>query len=169
MGRYLKFKGSDIEVLGNQIELGDKLPEFTLTGLDMADISEQGFAGKTLVISVVPSLDTPVCSIQTKKFNEKASKLGADVVILTVSRDLPFAQKRWCGAEGVEKLTLASDYKYRVFGDSFGVELPTLGLLARAVFVFNKEGRAVYVEYVDEVTSEPNYDEAVNAISETIA
>lgn len=163
------FKGNPIEVGGASIKIGQSVPEFKVVGLDMSDVTQADFTGKVLVISSVPSLDTPVCAIQTKRFNEEMSKLGKDnLVVLTVSRDLPMAQKRWCGAEGVEAVTCASDYKYHSFAKTFGVELPTLGLLARAIFVVDQNGSVQHVEYVSEIADEPNYDSVIEKVKELV-
>lgn len=167
--KNITFKGQKVEVKGRELKFGDSLPTFKLTGNDLSDVTENNYKGKTLIISVVPSLDTPVCSIQTKRFNNEAANLSSNVVILTVSRDVPFAQKRWCGAEGVERVVTASDYKYRTFGDSFGVELPELALLIRAVFVIDSAGKVVHVEYVKEITDEPDYASALQSISSLIS
>lgn len=160
----ITFKGNKISIAGRAIKEGDTLPSFKVTGNDLKDLTEADFAGKVLVLSAVPSLDTPVCATETKRFNQEASELGSDVRILTVSMDLPFAQKRWCAAEGVTGLTTASDYKYRSFGEAFGTYIKELGLLTRAVFVADRTGKVVYVEYVDEVTQEPNYSAALDAV-----
>jgi len=164
MARNCTFKGEALTLAGRELHVGDKLPNFKLTGLDMNDISNSDFAGKVLVISVVPSLDTPVCSIQTKHFNQEASRLSSDVSILTVSMDLPFAQKRWCGHENVDKLILASDYKYRGFGEDFGTYIQELGLLSRAVFVADAMGILQHVQYVAEISSEPDYESALSVV-----
>ena len=157
-------KGNPLKVEGRCVEEGSNLPSFKLTGTDMADVTNAAFAGKVLVLMSIPSIDTPVCAIETKRFNQEASSLSGDVVIVGVSRDLPFALKRWCGAEGVSRVVALSDYKYRSFGKEFGVDLPDLGLLARAVFVVNKSGKVVHVDYVQEVASEPDYDAAIKAV-----
>lgn len=164
MTRHTSFKGTELALKGNELKVGDTLPAFTLTGNDMGDLKSQDFAGKKLLVSVIPSLDTPVCAIQTKRFNDEVAKLGGDVALLTVSMDLPFAQKRWCGAEGVEAVVTASDYKYRAFGEAMGAFIPDWGLLSRAVFVADKNGKVVYSEYVPEVSTEPNYEAALAAI-----
>ena len=163
MSRKVTFKGNPISISGPELKVGDNAPEFKLTDNAMQDLTLAAFAGQTLILSVVPSLDTPVCSVQTKKFNESAAKLGDNIRILTVSLDLPFAQKRWCGAEGVTAVTTASDYKYRSFGESYGAYLPDLGLLARAVFIIGSDKKVKYVQYVTEVASEPDYEQALNA------
>lgn len=158
------FRGNKLKVMGEGLVEGQAMPSFTLTANDLSDLSSKSFAGKTLVISVVPSLDTPTCSIQTKRFNQEAEKLSSDVVILTVSMDLPFAQKRWCGAEGATKVVTASDYKHRGFGESFGVYMPDLGLLARAVFVVDKQGKITHVEYVADMSQEPDYQSVLQKL-----
>ena len=141
---------------------------FIIPDNGMQDISIADFAGKTLILAVVPSLDTPTCSVQTKHFNQSAAALGDNIRILTVSLDLPFAQKRWCAAEGVNAVTTASDYKYRSFGESYGAFLPDLGLLARAVFVIGTDRKIKYAEYVSEVAAEPNYEAALTAAKSLI-
>jgi thiol peroxidase len=161
--KNISFKDNKLTVLGHEIKEGEKLPAFKLVNTDMADVTNETFKGKTLIISVVPSLDTPTCSLQTKRFNQEATKLGNDVIILTVSLDLPFAQKRWCGAEGVENLTCASDYKYRTFAETFGTYIQEMGLLARAIFVAGKDGTVKYVEYVANLSDEPDYTPALTA------
>jgi thiol peroxidase len=162
------FKGAPATVEGPCLRVGGKLPKFKLTGLDLNEISSADFVGQVIVISVIPSIDTPVCSLQTKAFNRAATELSKDVKVLTVSVDLPFAQKRWCGAEGVENLTMASDYKNRSFGRDFGCLLPDLGLLCRAVFVANREGQIAHVEYVEEIASEPDYNLALTKVRELL-
>ena len=159
----ITFKGNKITILGTPVSEGQKLPKFKLTGIDLSDVTNETFSGKSLIISAIPSLDTPVCSTQTKRFNSEANQLADKIAVLTVSLDLPFAQKRWCGAEGVTAVTTASDYKYRSFGEDFGCYIQELGLLARAIFVADKNGTVRYVEYVDEIGKEPNYDAALNA------
>jgi len=158
------FKDNPVTLVGPEIKAGDKAPAFKLVGNDLADVDNGSYEGKVLVVSVVPSLDTPVCATQTRTFNKEASALSGDVVILTASLDLPFAQKRFCGAEGIDRVVTASDYKYHSFGETFGVLIKELGLLARAVFVIDRGGKVVHAEYVAEVTHEPNYDAAMSAV-----
>jgi thiol peroxidase len=158
------FKGKPLTLVGSEVKVGDRAPDFKLVGNDLADIDSSSFRGKVLVLSVAPSLDTPVCATQTRTFNQQAVDLSAEVVILSVSRDLPFALKRFCGAEGIERVITASDYKYRAFGEAYGVYVSELGLLARAVFVLDKDGKAVHAEYVGEVTDEPDYKAALDAV-----
>lgn len=163
--KNITFQGNPLTINGSEIKVGDKAPEISVTGTDMRDISWADFADKIVVLSVVPSIDTPTCQLQTKRFNKEATTLGSDVAILTVSMDLPFAQKRWCGAEGVSNMTTASDYKHRSFGESFGTLIKEMGLLARAVFVIDKNRIVRHVEYVASISDEPNYDLALKAVA----
>ncbi|MCB0310138.1 MAG: thiol peroxidase [Bdellovibrionales bacterium] len=164
----ISFKGKPLEVAGESLQEGQKAPDFKLTAQDLTDLSGDSFKGKVLVISTVPSLDTPTCHAQTLRFNKEAAKFGDKVTVLSVSRDLPFAQNRWCEANSVSNVEMASDYKYQTFGESFGVLVPSLGLLARAVFVINQVGEIVYLEYVEELSSEPDYDGALSAIEKLL-
>ncbi len=162
------FKGGALTLLGKAIKVGQQAPDCTLTAVDLSGVKISSFAGKVVVISAVPSLDTPVCDIQTRKFNEKAVSLGKDVVVLTVSMDLPFAQKRWCGAAGVDRVQTLSDYKAAEFGKSYGLLIKELHLLARAVLVLDKAGVIQYIQVVPEVASEPNYDAPLEAVEKLI-
>ncbi len=164
----ITMKGNPLKVEGHCVEEGMPLPSFTLTGTDMADVTNAQYAGKVVIILSIPSVDTPVCAIETKKFNQEAASLGNNVVVLAVSRDLPFAMKRWCAAEGVSNVVTLSDYKYRSFGKAFGVELPDLSLLGRAVFVADKSGQVVHVDYVTEVADEPDYAAALAAAKKSL-
>ena len=155
-------------LLGPEVRVGDRAPDFKLVGNDLADIDSAGLGGKVLVLSVAPSLDTPVCATQTRTFNEQAVGLSDDVVILSVSLDLPFALARFCGAEGIERVRTASDYKYRSFGEAYGVYIRELGLLARAVFVVGRDGKVVHAQYVPEVTNEPDYAAALDAVKSAL-
>ena len=164
MSRTTTFQGKPLALAGSELKVGSKMPEFKLTANDMSDLTSGSLAGKTLVIVAVPSLDTGVCSIEAKRFNQEAVKLGSNVVVLVVSRDLPFAQKRWCGAEGVENVVTASDYKYRTFAESFGTLIVDWQLSSRAVFVVDATGTLKHVQYVPEIASEPDYDAVLKAI-----
>ncbi len=155
-------RGNPLTLIGPALNAGDKAPAFALTGQDMKPVTLGDSAGKVRLISVVPSLDTPVCDTQTRKFNEKAASLPG-VEILTVSMDLPMAQKRWCGAAGIDKVKTASDYKEHNFGKDWGVRIKETGLLARSIFVVGKDDKISYVELVKELTQEPNYDAALEA------
>ncbi len=164
MTRTTNFKESALELVGNEIKVGQKIPNFTVTANDMSDFTAAKFAGKVTVILAVPSLDTPTCSIETKRFNKEAAALGNNIQIACISRDLPFAQKRWCGAEEVEQVITLSDYKHRSFGPAFGALIKDWDLLSRAVFILDKSSTVQYVEYVPEVSAEPNYEAALKAI-----
>jgi len=158
-------KGNPMTLLGHDVAVGQKAPEATIVANDLSEVKISSFIGKKLIISVVPSLDTPVCDLQTKYFNTEAAKLGDSVKILTISMDLPFAQKRWCGAgAGANALQTVSDYRYASFGEAYGLLIKNLRLLARAVLVIDASGTIQYKEIVGEVTKEPNYDAALNAL-----
>lgn len=167
--KTVTFKGNTLTLLGTEIKEGAKAPAFTLVDTDMADLTLEKYRNKVLIIAAVPSLDTPTCQIQTKRFNQEATKLSSDIAILTVSLDLPFAQKRWCGAEGVENLTTASDYKYRTFGEAYGTYIKEMGLLARAIFVIDKTGIVKHVEYVASISDEPAYEAALDTARKLVA
>lgn len=156
-------KGNPMTLLGDEVQVGQKAPDFTLVGTDMQPKSLKDYAGKVKLISIVPSLDTPVCDKETRRFNEEAAKLGDDVVILTVSLDLPMAQKRWCAAAGIDKVVTLSDYKDHSFGQKYGVRIKEIGLLAREVLVVDKNDKVVHKELVKEIASEPDYDKALQA------
>ena len=162
------FKGKPLTLVGPEIKAADQAPHFKLVGNDLADIECESFHGKVRVLSVAPSIDTPVCATQTRTFNKETIGLSEDVVVLSVSLDLPFALARFCGAEGIERVITASDYKYRTFGETYGVYIRELGLLTRAVFVIDREGRIVHAEYVPEVTNEPDYAAALKAVKAVI-
>ena len=166
MSTKVTFKGNPLELAGTPPQVGDQAPAFTLIATDLSGVSLSDSDGKIRVISVVPSVDTPVCSIQTARFNKELDSLPDSVVGYTVSVDTPFAQKRWCAAEGVEKIQLLSDYKGNHFGHDWGLYLPDLGLLARAVYIVDGEGRIAYAQLVSEVTHEPNYEEVISKAKE---
>jgi thiol peroxidase len=154
-------KGKPLVLAGNEIKVGDKAPDFEVVGKDLSTVKFSSFAGKVCIISCVPSLDTSVCDIMTRRFNEEATKLGDDVVVLAISMDLPFGQNRWCIAADVKNVFILSDHRTASFGQAYGVLLKDLRLLARAVFVVDKKGVVRYEEIVSEITHEPNYDEAL--------
>jgi len=160
------FHNKPVTLLGTNVEVGDKAQEFTVLANDLSPVTLADSKGKVRLISVVPSLDTGVCAAQTRKFNEEAAALGDDVTILTVSVDLPFAQSRWCGAEGIEAVQTVSDHRDLSFGEAYGVAIKELRLLARAVFVIDKDDKVAYVEYVSEVTDHPDYDKAIEAVKQ---
>ena len=141
-------KGNPITLMGTELQVGDQAPDFVAMDNDLNPVSFDSFRGKVCIISSVPSLDTPVCDMETRRFNDEAGRLGDDVEILTISMDLPFAQKRWCGAAGVDKVQTLSDHRDAAFGQAYGVLIKGLRLLARAVFVVDKEGTIRHIELV---------------------
>ena len=153
-------------LVGPQLKPGDQAPAFTLSKLQGEQFSSADFAGKPLVISVIPSIETGVCSQQTRRFNQAAAALGDAVNIVTVSADLPFAQARWCGAEGIDKVVMGSDYLDMNFGDAYGTHIKELRFESRAVFVVDADGIVRHVEYVPNGGQEPNYDAALAALKE---
>ena len=162
----ITMKGNPLTLVGKELKVGDPAPGFEVLDNDLTPVSLSSFKGKVCVVSAVPSLDTPVCDMETRRFNEEAGKLGADVRILTISMDLPFAQKRWCGAAGVDKVITLSDHRDASFGTAYGVLIKELRLLGRAVFVLDREGTIRYVQIVKEVTNEPDYDAVLKAVNE---
>jgi thioredoxin-dependent peroxiredoxin len=160
----ITFLGGPLTLVGPEIKVGQKAPDFTVLDNGLAAKSLKDFAGKTVVISVTPSLDTPVCDAQLRKFNDSATKLGPDVVVLNVSMDLPFANKRFCSVAGIEKAVTLSDHRDASFGQAYGVLIKELRLLARSIFVVGKDGLVKYAEIVPEVTHPPSYDKALAAV-----
>ena len=159
----ISFGGNPMTLLGDMIKAGDTASDFTVVNNDLQPVKLSDFAGKVKVLSVMPSIDTPVCAAQTRKFNVEAASLN-DVQIMTLSMDLPFALKRFCGAEGIEKAVTLSDYKNKDFANKYGFQVEELGLLARGVIVIDKIDKVQYVEYVPEIADEPNYDKALEAV-----
>ena len=156
------FKGKEVTLLGSEVKVGDQAPNFTVLANDLSEVTLDSSKGYKRIISVVPSIDTGVCDAQTRRFNEEASKLD-NVKILTVSVDLPFAQKRWCAANGIDNVETVSDHRDTSFGEAYGVLIKELRLLARSVFVVDANDKVTYVEYVSEVTDHPNYEAAIEA------
>ena len=157
------FQGNPLTLTGNQPAVGHAAPDFEVLGNDLSGVKLSAFQGKVCVICTVPSLDTPVCDTEVRKFNEQATSLGNDVAVLVISMDLPFAQSRWCGAAGVKNVQTLSDHNQAQFGNAYGVLIKELRLLARAVFVVDKKGVIRYIEIVDELTNEPDYEAAIKA------
>ena len=160
----ITFKQNSITLIGKEVKVGDTAPNFTVLANDLSPVTLNDSKGKVRLISVVPSLDTGTCDAQTRKFNESASKIGEDVVILTISNDLPFAQKRWCAAAGIDSVQTLSDHRDLSFGEAYGVAIQELRLLTRAVFVVDANDKITYVEYVPEATEHPNYEKAIEAV-----
>ena len=158
--------GNPLTLIGDDITMGSTAPDATVLDNALEPVQLSDYRGKVVVISSVPSLDTPTCDLQTRRFNQEAANLGDDVVVLTVSMDLPFAQKRWCGAAGVERVITVSDHREAAFGQAYGLLIKELRLLARAVIVLDREGVVRYFQLVKEVGDEPDYDAALAAVSE---
>jgi thiol peroxidase len=159
-------KGNPVTLVGPEIKAGDKAPDAELLHTDLTPVKLSDYRGKVVILSVVPSLDTPVCDTQTRRFNQEAANLGEDVVVLTISVDLPFAQKRWCGSAGIDRVVPLSDHRDAAFGEAFGLLIKEVRLLARAVLVLDREGVVRYVELVPEVGTEPAYEAALAAAKE---
>lgn len=162
-------KGTPFTLLGKPVQVGDAAPDAELTTNDWTTVKLSDYAGRVRLINVVFSLDTSICDTQTRKFNEEASKLGQDVVVLTISADLPFAQKRWCGASGLENVITLSDHKAMAFSNAYGVHLKERRTTSRAVFVIDRSGVVRYAEYVPEIASQPNYDAALAVLKQIVA
>jgi thioredoxin-dependent peroxiredoxin len=158
------FQNDPVTLIGNEVKVGDSAPDFNVLSTDLNPVTLADSKGKIRLISVVPSIDTGVCSKQTQKFNEEASSLGEDVQVLTISVDLPFAQKRWSEAGGIDSLQMLSDHRDFSFGEAYGVGIEELRLLSRSIFVVDKDDKVTYVEYVSEVTDHPDYDKALEAV-----
>lgn len=164
------FKGTPITLVGEELKVGEKAPDFRLRKSAFSDerVTLADFLGKVKLISVVPSLDTAVCDAQTRRFNEEAANLGDEVVIITVSCDLPMAQARWCGAAGVDRVTVLSDYYDHNFGEAYGVYIKEFGLDHRSIFVLDRDNVIRYIEIVPDVTSHPQYEKAIAAVKEVL-
>jgi len=159
-------KGNPLTIIGDKLAVGDKAPDFKLVANDLSTVTLADSAGKARLISVVPSLDTPVCDAQTRRFNQEAAKFGDNVVILTVSAEHPFNQKRWCGAAGIDKVQVVSDHLNMNFGEAYGTHVKELRLEQRSIFVIDGEGVIRYIEYVPEIVDHPNYEAALTALAE---
>ncbi len=160
--------GNPFTLVGNELAVGAKAPEFTVLDNDLKPVTDKVFENKATVVLTVPSLDTPVCDTEVRRFNKEAAELSEKVQVLTISVDLPFAQKRWCGAAGIDGVTTLSDHHNVTFGENWGVLIKELRLLARAVFVVDGEGTIRYTELVPEIGDEPNYQEALSALKRYI-
>ena len=164
----ITFQGNPLTLLGEEVSPGQTAPEATVLGNDLNPVAISDFRGKVAIIASVPSLDTPVCDTQTRRFNEAAAALGDGVAVLTVSMDLPFAQKRWCGSAGIESVVTLSDHRDGQFGESFGLLIKELRLLARAVFVLDREGTVRHAQIVPEITDEPDYEAALQVARDLV-
>jgi len=158
----ITFKGGPLTLIGPEIKVGDNAPNFKVLTNSLQEVSLDNYKGKTLILSVAPSLDTGVCAAQTHRFNNEVANLPPSVEVLTISADLPFAQSRFCGAENIKIQTL-SDHREMSFGDAYGTHIKELRLEARALFVVGKDGKIKHAEYVKEATNHPDYDKALAA------
>ena len=160
----ITMKGNPLTLVGEALKVGQVAPDAVVLDNGLAPVKLSSFKGKTCILVSVPSLDTPVCDLESRRFNEEATRLGQDVAIFVISMDLPFAQKRWCGAAGATKIQTLSDHRDASFGQAFGVLIKELRLLARAIFVVDKQGIIRYIQIVKEVTQEPDYQEVLDAL-----
>ncbi len=163
------FKGNPLTLVGRELKAGDDAPDVTLLANDLSEVKLSSLRGKVVIIASVPSLDTPVCNTEGRRFNQEAASLGDDVVILAVSADLPFAQGRWCGAAGIDRVRTLSDHRETAFGRAYGVLIKELRLLARAVFVVGRNGKIGYTQLVREIAEEPDYPAALAAAKKALA
>ena len=163
-----KSQGEPVILLGNELKIGQQAPDFKVVDNDMNTVTLSAFKGKVVVISSVASLDTSVCDTETRRFNQEAAELGSDVVILTISMDLPFAQKRWCGAAGVDRVITLSDHRDASFGEAYGILIKGLRLLARTIHIVDKDGKVSYIQTVPEISEEPNYDEVLDIVKKLL-
>jgi thioredoxin-dependent peroxiredoxin len=159
-----KMGGNIITLIGKKPEVGEKAPDFIVLDNDLMPKNLNDFSGKTKLISVVPSLDTKVCDMQTRKFNEEAANFDDDVIVLTISMDLPFAQKRWCGNAGIDRVFTLSDHRYASFGENYGMLIEELRLLNRGIFIIDKNDVIRYSEVVEENHNHPDYDAALEVL-----
>ncbi len=166
MATTITFKGDPVELSGTPPQVGDQAPAFELVNTKMETVHLSDFDGKIRVISVIPSIDTGVCEAQTRRFNEALDEMPDNVVGLTISEDTPFAQARWCGAEGITKMEMLSDFKGNTFGKSYGLYMPAMGLLARSVYIIDGDGKVAYFQLVPEMSEEPDYDEVLDKVKE---
>ena len=160
----ITFKGKPVTLLGPEIRVGSKAPDFRAVDGSLSPVTLSDFKGKIKVISAVPSLDTPVCDMETRRFNQEAAKLTEKVIVITISLDLPFAQKRWCAAAGVDRVKVLSDYQDRSFAQAYGVLIKELMLLSRSLFVIDANDVVQYVQHVKEIGMEPDYADVLGAV-----
>jgi len=161
-------KGKPLTLSGTAVDIGQKAPDFEVLDNDLKTVTLSSCAGKILIICSVPSLDTSVCDTETRKFNEEAAQLGSNVTVIVISMDLPFAQKRWCGAAGIQNVKTLSDHRDASFGKAYGVLIEELRLLARAIFIVDRQGIIRYKQVVPEITNEPDYDDCLNFVKQLI-
>ncbi|MCS7199564.1 MAG: thiol peroxidase [Thermodesulfobacteriaceae bacterium] len=168
MAKLVTLFGNPLTLEGKELKVGERAPEFVVVNKNLKEVKLSDFKGKVKLISVTPSLDTPVCDLQARTFNEKASQLSEDVVVLNISMDLPFAIERFCTSAGIDKIEVLSDHREASFGLNYGVLIRELRLLARSVFILDKEDVVRYIEIVPEITNHPNYDKALEEVKKLI-
>ena len=161
-------KGNPLTLVGEELKVGDRAPDVEVLDNDLTPVKLSSFKGKIVIVSSVLSLDTSVCDLETRRFNQEAEALGQDVVVATISMDLPFAQSRWSGAAGVDKVSTLSDHRDAAFGGAYGVLIKELRLLARAIFVLDNGGIVQYVQLVKEMTEEPDYNAVLDAVKKLL-
>jgi thiol peroxidase len=164
----ITLRGNPFTLLGKEIKTGASAPDVELLDNELKPVRISDYKGKVVVVSAVPSLDTPTCDMETRRFNTEAAKLGDNVVVLTISTDLPFAQKRWCGAAGVDRVITLSDHRETAFGLAYGVLIKELRLLARSIFVVDRSGVVQYLQHVKEVAQEPDYGAVIAAVKKLL-
>jgi len=162
----VKANNKYVTLLGTQVNVGEKAPNFKVVDKNFAPVQLTDFAGQTLLISVIPSLDTGVCSLQTKRFNDESAKLAENITLLTISNDLPFAQKRFCKVENIEQIKVLSDSVWRDFGEKYGLIIKDMGLLTRAIFIIDEHGKIKYKELVANISQHPDYAKALIAVKD---
>lgn len=165
----ISFKGNPVTLLGPELKVGDKAPDFRVVDATLSPVTLADFAGKIKLICVVPSLDTPVCDTEIRRFNQEAAQLDDNIVVLTISLDLPFAQKRWCAGAGIDRVKTLSDYQERSFAQAYGVLIKELQLLSRSIFVVDANDLIIYIQHVAEISAEPDYAAALLAARGGIA
>lgn len=168
MAKKITFQGNPLTLSGEVVKVGERAPQFKVVDKNLQEVELKDLSAKILVLVSVPSLDTPVCDLEARRFNQEALTLGEEVEIALISMDLPFAQARWCGNLDKQRLNTYSDYRYASFGKEFGVLIKELHLLARAIFILNEKREVVYVQLVEEITKEPDYKEVLDKIKELI-
>ncbi|MCF8086301.1 MAG: thiol peroxidase [Desulfohalobiaceae bacterium] len=161
-------QGNPVTLQGDSVQPGDRAPDFEVTDNDLNPVTLADYSGRVLILSSVPSLDTSVCDMETRRFNNEAANLGEEVTILTISMDLPFAQKRWCGAAGVDRVITLSDHRLASFGQAYGVLISELRLLCRAIFIVDRNGVLQYMQIVPEITQEPDYEDVLTTVRKYI-
>ena len=164
----ITMKGNPLTLVGEELKVGDRAPDVEVLDNDLAPVRLSSFKGKIVIVASVPSLDTPICDLETRRFNQEAEALGQDVVVATISMDLPFAQKRWCGAAGVDRVMTYSDHREASFGEAYGVLIQELRLLARAIFVIDRDGVIKEIQIVKEVAEEPDYEAVLAKVKEIL-